>query len=108
MAVGRYIMSTGTTKAPNLPIAPKTYSADYLNRLCNILRLYFNNLDNPGPCAASTDRKDGNIISGFNFSQVDSSGVRVHSLPTEADLANLKVGDVYVDTTASNVLKIKI
>ena len=100
-------MSTGTTKAPNLPVAPNDYSADYLNRLCNILRLYFNDLDNPGPCAASTDRKDGKIISASNFSQVDSTGTRVHSLPTQAEIANLRVGDVYVDTTAGNVLKIK-
>ena len=80
-------MSTGTTKAPNLPIAPNNYSADYLNQLCNILRLYFNSLDNPGACAAST----------INFT----------ILPTQAEIANLRVGDVYVDTTADNVLKIK-
>jgi hypothetical protein len=80
-------MSTGTTKAPNLPVAPNDYSADYLNQLCNILRLYFNSLDNPGACAAST----------INFTM----------LPTQADLASLKVGDVYVDTSAFNVLKIK-
>ena len=30
------------------------------------------------------------------------------SLPTQADLAYLRKGDVYYDTTASNVLKIKV
>jgi hypothetical protein len=29
-------------------------------------------------------------------------------LPTEADLSNLRVGDVYYDTTAGNVLKVKV
>jgi hypothetical protein len=29
-------------------------------------------------------------------------------LPTQADLANLRSGDVYRDTTAGNVLKIKV
>lgn len=91
-------MSTGTTKAPNLPLPTAEYSKEYLDRLCNILRLYFTSLDNPGPCAASE----------INFSQVNSSGTRVCSLPTQAYVANLRVGDVYVDTTAGNVLKIKI
>jgi len=101
-------MSTGTTNAPNLPLPPTEYSKEYLDRLCNILRLYFTSLDNPGPCAASTSKKDNKIISGLNFSQVNSSGTRVYSLPTQADVANLRVGDVYVDLTAGNVLKIKI
>jgi len=29
-------------------------------------------------------------------------------LPTEAEYANLRVGDVYYDTTADNVLKVKV
>jgi hypothetical protein len=28
-------------------------------------------------------------------------------LPTQADLGNLRVGDIYYDTTAGNVLKVK-
>jgi hypothetical protein len=28
-------------------------------------------------------------------------------LPSEADLSNLRVGDVYYDSTAGNVLKVK-
>ena len=35
-----------TPKAPSLPFAEVQYSKDYLNQLCNILRLYFNQLDN--------------------------------------------------------------
>ena len=31
--------------APNLPLAPKDYSAPYIDQLNNVLRLYFNRLD---------------------------------------------------------------
>lgn len=104
-------MSTGTTKAPTLPAAPVQYSQRYMDTILNVLRLYFQTLDNPGPSAASTQyvniRGGTQIISAINFSLVDNTGTRVVSLPTQADLANLKVGDVYYDTTAGNVLKVK-
>jgi hypothetical protein len=104
-------MSTGTTKAPALPAAPVMYSQRYIDSVLNILRLYFQTLDNPGPCAASTQyvniRGGNQIVSALNISLVDNNGTRVVSLPTQADLANLKVGDVYYDTSAGNVLKVK-
>jgi len=34
-------------------------------------------------------------------------GTSTPSLPTQADLASLRVGDIYYDTSASNVLKVK-
>ena len=34
--------------------------------------------------------------------------INVNTLPTDADLANLRVGDVYRDVGAGNVLKIKV
>jgi hypothetical protein len=39
---------------------------------------------------------------------VASLNIDINTLPTEADVANLRVGDVYRDTTASNVLKVKV
>jgi hypothetical protein len=33
-------------KAPNLPIGPVNYAQDYINQLLNVLRLYFNQVDN--------------------------------------------------------------
>jgi hypothetical protein len=105
-------MSTGTTTSPNLPIAPVEYSQQYQDQLNNVLRLYFSQLDNPGPSAASTQRTQKNgqtrVISALNFSEANATGVRVLSLPTQADLANISVGSVYVDTSASNVLKVKV
>lgn len=103
-------MSTGTTRAPALPFAPVEYDRQYVDQLLNILRLYFQQLDNPGPSAASTQTiSPTQIVSAMNFSTVDqATQTRIVSLPTEADLANIRVGDLYRDTTAGNVIKIKV
>jgi hypothetical protein len=101
-------VSTGTTKAPNLPIAPVEYNQQFQDQFNNVLRLYFNQLDNPGPSAMSTQRNGTAVISALNFSQANATGVRVISLPTQSDLANITVGSVYVDTANANVLKVKI
>lgn len=105
-------MSTGTTKSPNLPIAPVDYSQQYQDQLNNVLRLYFAQLDNPGPSAAATQRNTVNgvakVISAMNFSQSNATGVQVLSLPTQVEIADLRVGDVYVDTSNANVLKVKV
>ena len=103
-------MSTGTTRAPALPFAPVEYDRQYMDQLLNIIRLYFQQLDNPGASAASTQTVSATqIVSAMNFSTLDqATGLRVVSLPTEADLAKIRVGDLYRDTTADNVIKIKI
>jgi hypothetical protein len=82
-------MSTGTTTAPDLPIAPVDYSQRYQDALNNVLRLYFAQLDNPGLSKAS----------GLNLN--------LKTLPTQALLTTLRSGDVYVDTSAGYVLKVK-
>jgi hypothetical protein len=101
-------MSTGTTKSPNLPIAPADYSQEYQDQLNNVLRLYFSQLDNPGPSAASTQRNGTKVIPALNFSEVSATGARVLSLPNQTELANITVGSVYVDTSNANVLKVKV
>jgi hypothetical protein len=106
-------MSTGTTKAPNLPIAPVEYSQQYQDQLNNVLRLYFSQLDNPGPSAMATQRNtpatgNATVISALNFSQANATGIQVLSLPTQVELSKLRVGDVYVDTANANVLKVKV
>ena len=101
-------MSTGTTQAPNLPIAPVDYSQQYQDQLNNVLRLYFSQLDNPGPSAASTQRNGTKVIPALNFSEVSATGARVLSLPNQTELANITVGSVYVDTSNANVLKVKV
>jgi hypothetical protein len=101
-------MSTGTTKAPNLPIAPVEYSQQYQDQLNNVLRLYFSQLDNPGVSAMSTLRTGNTIFSALSFRESNSTGATVVSLPTQADYANLTVGSVYLDTANANVLKVKV
>ena len=98
-----------TTKAPSLPLAPVEYSREYQDMLNNILRQYFNQLGNPGAIAGSAEKVGTtDVVAALNFSRPDGSGGTAYSFPTQADLANLRAGDVYVDTSASNVLKMKI
>jgi hypothetical protein len=71
-------MSTGTLRAPFLPLAPVEYDREYMDTLNNILRQYFAQIDNAGPSAASTFRPDANtVIAALNFSEVDqATGLR--------------------------------
>lgn len=83
-------MSTfSNTPVPRLPQAPLEYDEVYFNKLLNALGLYFNGL---------------NGVQQLNASKLN---LNLDTLPTEADVATLRSGDVYVDTTASNVLKVK-
>lgn len=104
-------MASKTFVAPRLPAAPVEYSQQFMDQLTSILRLYFTQLDNASPMlAASQGVGSTRVISALTFAQPDPSnpGQFTISLPTQADLANLRSGDVYVDTTASNVLKVKV
>ena len=94
---------------PSLPLAPDEYNRQYMDRLANVLRLFFNQINNAGPLAGATQRNGTDIISGLNFVQPDPTnpGTSLVSLPTDADYANLRVGSVYYDST-TNVLKIKV
>ena len=79
---------------PSLPLAPAEYERRYQDQLNNILRLYFNQLNNPGDMGGST------------------LNLNLATLPTEADFAALRLGDVYRDTqdgiqAGSQMLRIK-
>ena len=87
-------MSNPLVRAPRLPTAPVEYDAQFMAALLNALRLYFNQLDNPGAIQGSSLNLD------------------LNTLPTQADLANLRLGDVYRDTVdgvqdTSQMLRIK-
>ena len=98
-------MAQKNVVAPRLPAATQEYDPALINQLTNVLRLYFNQLDNPAPMVASTQRNGTDIVAGLSF--FPTPGTSTPSLPTQADLANLRVGDIYYDTSASNVLKVK-
>jgi hypothetical protein len=77
---------------PNLPLAPAQYERQYQDQLNNILRLFFARLNNPGDMGGA------------------SLNLNLDTLPTQADLADLRLGDVFRDTTTgatSQVLRIK-
>jgi len=103
-------MATKGVVAPRLPLAPVEYDQRFMDALLGILRQYFNALDNPGPILAATERTTNptEVISALSCAKPDINGSPTVSLPTQADLANLRLGDIYYDTTAGNVLKIKV
>ena len=81
-------------RPPNLPLAPDEYSRGYQDQLNNILRLFFAQLNNPGDMGGT------------------SLNLNLGTLPTDADLPTLRLGDVYRDTQdgvqdTSQMLRIK-
>ena len=78
---------------PSLPLAPAEYESRYFSQLNNVLRLYFNQLNNPGDMGGAT------------------LNLNIETLPTSADFDALRSGDVYRDisggTATSYPLRIK-
>jgi len=78
---------------PSLPLAPAEYESRYFSQLNNVLRLYFNQLNNPGDMGGA------------------SLNLNIETLPTSADFNDLRSGDVYRDisggTSTSYPLRIK-
>ena len=104
-------MGLKTATQPRLPSAPNEYDRQYMEQLINVLRLYFNQLDNASPAVfASQGVGTTSVVTALTCAQPDltTPGASEVSLPTQADLANLRAGDIYYDTTAANVLKIKV
>ena len=83
-------MSMFQTSPPRLPVAPLEYTPTYMSQMLNVFNLFFNQLT---------------AVQPINVSQLN---IDVERLPTQADVANLRVGDVYRDSSAGNVLKIKV
>ena len=106
-------MGLKTATQPRLPAAPDQYDRQYMEQLINVLRLYFNQLDNASPAVFASQNVGSTtvpVISALTCAQPDLAvpGASKVSLPTQADLAYLRAGDIYYDTTAANVLKIKV
>jgi hypothetical protein len=78
-----------STDTPRLPDAPDKYDRTYQNSLNSTLRIFFNQL--------VRNRK----------LQAISLNVDIDRFPTDAVFATLRSGDVYRDTTAGDVLKVK-
>ena len=92
---------------PALPMAPIEYDQKYQDQLNNILRQYFTQTNNPGQVAGSASGVGtARVVAGMTFNRPLAT-TDIYSFATTADLANLRIGDVYVDTSAGNVLKMK-
>ena len=104
-------MGLKTATQPRLPAAPEQYDRQYMEQLISVLRLYFSQIDNASPAVFSSQNiGTTSVITALTCAQPNFStpGQFIVSLPTQADLANLRAGDIFYDTTASNVLKIKV
>ena len=75
---------------PSLPQPPNNYDVGYFLRLLSTLSLYFNALGS---------------VRQWTIAKLN---IDLATLPTEADVATLRTGDVYRDSTAGNVLKVKV
>jgi hypothetical protein len=87
-------MAELNVRPPNLPLATDEYDRRYQDQLNNILRLFFAQLNNPGDMGGT------------------SLNLNLDTLPTDADLPTLRLGDVYRDTQdgvqdTSQMLRIK-
>jgi hypothetical protein len=81
--------------APNLPLAPEQYNRAYMDQLNNVLRVFFNEI---------------NAVQNLSLAGLN---LDLKTLPTDADFANLREGDVYRDTqdgtqVGSQMLRIKV
>ena len=81
--------------SPNIPQAPAEYDQAYMNAFSNVIRLFFNNI---------------NTVQQLNLASLN---LDLRTLPTDADLPNLRIGDVYRDTqdgvqATSQMLRIKV
>jgi hypothetical protein len=84
----------GQIPPPALPQATGEYDKRFIDQYSNILRLYFNQL---------------NSVRQYNAARLNFD---LSTLPTDADLPDLRLGDVYRDTTdgvqaTSQMLRIK-
>jgi len=82
-------MSMFQASPPRLPVAPNEYNPAFMSQMLNILNLYFQQL---------------NAVQPISVAQLN---IDVERFPTEADIADLRVGDVYRDT-ADDTLKVKV
>jgi hypothetical protein len=98
-------MATKGVVAPRLPAAPVEYDRVFMDSILSILRQYFNGLDNPGPILVATQRTTASatapatVVSAISCAKPNSAGSPIISLPTQADFANLRSGDIYYDTS---------
>ena len=90
------------TKAPNLPVAPAEITPQYLENLTNVLRLYFNQIDNFAlPFCANS----GGALLSFPYAAI-SSGVTQTATTNTATLMTFNSNDFLNSFTVVDGTKI--
>jgi hypothetical protein len=88
-----------------------------MEQLINVMRLYFSQLDNASPAVFASQGVGSTtvpVVSALTCAQPDLTvpGASKISLPTQADFARLRSGDIYYDTSGgvatSYPLRIKL
>jgi hypothetical protein len=74
---------------PAFPVPPAEYNQAYMNQLLNILRMFLNQVDAQQILS----------LNGIIFD--------INTLPDQTKVSSLRPGQVYVDKSANNVLKVK-
>lgn len=83
-------MSLFNTSPPRIPAPTVQYDQAYMGQMLNVLNLFFQQLT---------------AVQPLNVAQLNFN---IDTLPTDADYADLRVGDVYRDIAGGNVLKVKV
>ena len=100
-------MAYKNASPPRLPQPVQSIDANYMNQFIRVLNLFFTQLTNSGPINVATQNiGKSTIVAGLSF--YDQSSSTTASIPTQADFANLRIGDVYCDTSAGHVLRVKV
>ena len=109
-------MRLRNTTAPNLPLATRTYEQQYIDQLNNVLRLYFNQLDNFTTAISTTGggsnlqfpsgawHQDGCTTLAANITNVSTTPIQVASTTGFLSAGALMIGSeliIYTGKTAT-------
>ena len=90
-------------KAPNLPLAPGIYTNQYQEQLNNVLRLYFNQLDNfVQPFVTSTG--GANLQFPYGAFHQDGYTTLTNAIPNSSSTATIVVGSTAGFASAGTIL----
>ena len=100
--------NNNSTTSAVLALPPLDYDYQYFNNLVRVLNFWIQNQQNPGDMRGTgitiTDREGKVAFSVNSAAKVDQNVFIMSELPTSA--TGLAKGQIWVDTTNGNVLKV--
>ena len=91
-------------KAPNLPIAPVTYAQLYQDQLLNVLRLYFNQIDNMAQGLLTSSAGGANLRFPNGAFHQDGYTTLTNAIPNSSSTANIVVGSTAGFASSGTIL----